>query len=60
MESPAFIDDEVIADSEEDMEQDIYPGPGGQYHPSTRHFPSFWNDEHRSRKFKSIQSVLCL
>ena len=33
MESPAFIDDEVIADSEEDMEQDIYPGPGGQYLP---------------------------
>ena len=33
MESPAFIDDEVIADSEEDVEQDIYPGPRGQYHP---------------------------
>jgi hypothetical protein len=33
MESPAFIDDEVIADSEDDMEQDINCGPRGQYHP---------------------------
>jgi hypothetical protein len=28
MESPAFIDDEIITDSEDDMEQNIYFGRG--------------------------------
>jgi hypothetical protein len=32
MESPAFIDDEVVVDSEEDIEQGIY-SCRGQYHP---------------------------
>ena len=44
MESPAFIDDEVIADSEGEMEQDIYPMPSinkGQYIPQLDTFRLF-------------------